>query len=171
MSAKNILLISVFLFGIFWSFHFFGRWRVEESYNSALAGKAMPDKDAMENLDRESLFLKGFLKEEKGNLDGAEEDYLLLVSKSEGLHKQALFNLANVYIKKAVKMNDPKMLDVAIEYYKAALRIDSNFLEAKYNLDLAMRLLTNASGESAQQDEGKGSGEKGTIIPFKPGNI
>lgn len=176
MSAKNILLILVFLMGIFCSFYFFGRWRVEESYNKALVGKAMPGKEIIENLASASRFLAGFLKEERGDLDGAEEDYLLFIGADGGLNKQVLFNLANVYIKKAFKMNDPKMLSVAIEYYKAALRIDPDFLEAKYNLDLAMRFLAGASGKGIQQDQGDGSGEKDkgkvpSMTPFKSGNI
>ncbi len=158
--------------GIALGFYAFGRWRVEESYNRALAEGRMPDAEITQALPNASLFLKTYLNEVSGDFNAAIDGYQSLLRLSNGYDKRALFNVANVYVQNAFITRDARLVVTAIEYYKAALRLAPDFLEAQYNLDVAMRLLKIAKSQSGQPG-GKNPNGIGPAqhIPFKASDI
>ncbi|MBI4119833.1 MAG: hypothetical protein HY456_03245 [Parcubacteria group bacterium] len=176
---RRVLQVLLFIVGITLSLYSFGQWRIEESYNKALAEERMPDEEMMKALPKASLSLKAYLDEASGDFDAVVDSYQSLLQISNGSDKRALFNLANVYVQNAFIVRDPRLIAAAIEYYKAALRIAPDFLEAKYNLDVTMRLLKMAKSQSGQS--GSQSGQPGDKsqdkigpaqhIPFKASDI
>ena len=80
--------------------------------------------------------------------DNAQQSYEKALSIAEGqLAQSATFNLGNVLF-------NADSLEEAIEAYKQALRIDPDDMDAKHNLELAMRKL-----QEQQQDEEEEEGQ------------
>lgn len=73
---------------------------------------------------------------------------LIIGSGNKALQTQIRYNLGNLYLQRAIAeidamaVNDAlPLLALAKQAYRQALALDSGFWDAKYNLDVAMRLL------------------------------
>lgn len=86
---------------------------------------------------------------QKQRYNEALDTLSLLVSKGDSqLQSQSRYNLGNVYLAQAMaeveagRINQAMpLLTLAKQTYRQALTLDSGFWDAKYNLELAMRLL------------------------------
>jgi mxaK protein len=93
------------------------------------------------------------------------------------LQAQSRYNLGNVYLNQAMieveagRINQAMpLLTLAKQAYRQALALDSSFWDAKYNLELAMRLLPEfdrISQTEADDDAAKPS-ELWTTLPGFP---
>jgi mxaK protein len=70
------------------------------------------------------------------------------------------YNLGNVYLQQAIKQLEAQNINaaqplvaLAKQAYRQALTLDSHFWDAKYNLDVAMRLLPEMDKVTMQDDE------------------
>jgi mxaK protein len=86
---------------------------------------------------------------QKQRYNEALDTLSLVVSQGDSrLQSQSRYNLGNVYLTQALveveagHLNQAlPLLTLAKQAYRQALTLDSSFLDAKYNLELAMRLL------------------------------
>ncbi len=171
---KTYLSVTTFLAGAVLAFYSYGNWRTEELYNKIVSEMRMPPDEVLKALPEKARFIKAYLKELAGDLDGAAKDYEFVISDTEGRDSLALYNIANVLVKSAIEMKDAKMVEAAIDYYRAALRANPDFLEAQYNLDIAMRLIKNAKAENKKNESEPGQNNDagiGTHVPFKAKDI
>ncbi len=97
---------------------------------------------------RQVLFYnKGCALYKKGEFDKAGEELLkATTSRDKKIRHRAYYNLGNVAIKQALsgkKMTFDEALDkisTAIDFYKRALKIDYKDMDAKYNLEVALKI-------------------------------
>ena len=85
-----------------------------------------------------------------------------LIDADEGLAQDGLFNLGN-------SLYQSDELEAAIDSYKEALRIEPGDLDAKYNLELALRRLQQGQQEQEQQGQ-PGDGEEAEQQPDDQGD-
>lgn len=98
------------------------------------------------------------------------------------LARTAHYNSANLYLRQAMQLLDERglaawdsvkpMLAMAKQGYQRALRIDPAFYDAKYNLELALRLapdIHSATSKQQADDEEQDMGERPTGWPSIPG--
>lgn len=72
---------------------------------------------------------------------GTPESYARAIERAEPLRHRLLFNLGNLYLDRAQRLREAAPARAALAYYREALRLDPEFLEAKKNYELAGRLL------------------------------
>jgi mxaK protein len=84
---------------------------------------------------------------------------------SPNLHirKNANYNMANLYLREANKLLDASgfdawdkvtpLLAIAKEGYREALRLDPNWINAKYNYELALRIAPTIESATSRQKE------------------
>jgi len=72
----------------------------------------------------------------------------IINTRDQALQKQIRYSLGNLYLEQAIAkveamaiVDAPPLLALAKQSYRQALTLDSGFWDAKYNLDVAMRLL------------------------------
>lgn len=85
---------------------------------------------------------------------------MLMDQPDRDLQTQSRYNLGNVYLSRAMAEIDAghveqamPLLNLAKQAYRQALTLDSRFWDAKYNLELAMRLLPEFDRISDRQDD------------------
>lgn len=83
-------------------------------------------------------------------LQGSESSYTGLLS-DQAVRSRALYNLANLYLREAVQEGKVERLRQALAYYREALRVEPDFMEAKKNFELAGRLLAEAERRDAAE--------------------
>lgn len=72
---------------------------------------------------------------------GTIESYTEAVERAPGLRERLLYNLGNRYLDRARKLREPGPGRAAIAYYREALRLRPDLLEAKKNYEVATRLV------------------------------
>lgn len=78
----------------------------------------------------------------QGKYIEAREAFSKAISTSDNsLKEMALYNLGNCYFKEAVSSGDIELLSKAVESYEEALAINQNDENAKYNLEVARRMI------------------------------
>ena len=97
------------------------------------------------------------------------------------LKKRAYYNSANIRLKQALRLLDTQgygawdqvtpLLALAKDGYRNALSLDPNWLEAKYNMELALRLAPDikSSQRNSKQDEEEPEGLPQKGWPSIPG--
>jgi hypothetical protein len=63
------------------------------------------------------------------------------VERSPGIRDRLLVNLGNLYLEQAVSAGQPGPARAALSYYRDALRLNPELLEAKRNFEIAQRFL------------------------------
>jgi Ca-activated chloride channel homolog len=88
------------------------------------------------------------------------------------LRRRSLFNLGNRFLEDARARPDagelPRLLDDAVEAYREALRLDPADMDAKWNLELALRARdeqpeqpSDGGGEERDEDDGDAAQDEG----------
>lgn len=124
-------------------------------YNQALASTQLSKKDKPTD-----MMLDAWKLAQKKEYEKAWQIYTKVVSsKQRELHADAHYNAANLYQKKALSLLEESglgawdevtpLLSMAKAHYRSALRERPDWLEAKYNFELALRFAPNI--ESATQ--------------------
>lgn len=155
----------------------FRQWRFETAYNQYVSEKKTIPFRFSAAFPARSEFTLAYFNEIEGNLDEAANAYLRAFSASGETDTNALFNLGNVSIAMAFKKIDIMMIVAAIGYYKESLRLKPDFMEAKYNLEVAMRLLNSVRRQGvpssgAGNSDGKRKKNGGAShVPFKAQDI
>jgi Ca-activated chloride channel family protein len=106
--------------------------------------------------------------------DNAIKRYQNVPDDSSRLYRSARFNLGNAYVRAAEEMDQfsrDQPLQLAVTAYEEVLRRDPHDVEAKWNLELALRRLGDQSGDGSpnrgrRADYGRGSMDD----PNKQGN-
>lgn len=105
----------------------------------------------------------------------------VLSSTQPELKKRAYYNSANIRLKQALRLLDTQgygawdqvtpLLALAKDGYRNALSLDPNWLEAKYNMELALRLAPDikSSQRNGKQDEEEPEGLPQKGWPSIPG--
>lgn len=176
---NNFLFLISFFLGVALAWHSFEKMKAEDLYNESVNMGKMPGKSVKHFFPEKYRSMRAYLKESAGDLEAAADEYTNVIAESGGTDKLALFNIGNVSVKMAIAMKNGKMIETAVEYYKAALRVDPEFDDAKYNLEIALRFLKKIQGGQPQNsnDNGEGGGRDrgdpgpGSYTPFKAGDI
>ena len=113
----------------------------------ALADEQMPERPEPEYNSGNALYRMDSLEEAQNLYQGA-----LVMADDDEISKNSLFNIGNVLF-------TSEQYPEAIEAYKEALRIDPTDLDAKYNLELALRRLQEQE-QQQQPQSGEGDSEK-----------
>lgn len=124
-------------------------------YNHKLeAGQAQGGKSARE------LFADAWMLVEHSLTDKALDLYVEAAAKGDdNVRKAAYFNSGNLYLKQSVDILESEgyvswdkvgpLMSLCKENYSKALLIDPDWVEAKYNLELALRLSPSFAGVKA----------------------
>lgn len=103
------------------------------------------------------LFANAWLLAGQGQVEKALELYVEAAAKGDdGLRKAAYFNSGNLYLTQSVEILENEgyaswdkvgpLMSLCKENYTKALLIDPEWIEAKYNLELALRLSPSFAG-------------------------
>lgn len=122
------------------------------AYNQALAAGEVQKGD-----DARALFANAWLLAEQGQTDKALASYVEAAAKGgDALRKAALFNSGNLYLTQSVDILEGEgyvawdkvgpLMSLCKENYSKALLIDPEWIDAKYNLELALRLSPSFAG-------------------------
>lgn len=144
-----LLLLLLAAAGLVWSSVSLYRASV---YNHKLeAGQVQGGKSAQE------LFADASLLADQGQTEKALELYIEAAAKGDDdLRKAAYFNSGNLYLAQSVDTLESEgyvawdkvgpLMSLCKENYSKALLIDPEWIEAKYNLELALRLSPSFAG-------------------------
>lgn len=162
-----VCLFMVSIAGVLWS----GERLIQAyRYNAAIAGQASQDGSHPRIRFAEAVRLI-----KAGDISAGSEIYAQIASDEHAARwrRDAYYNLGNVYLREAIKLLDSEglgaydrvapLLSMAKENYRGALRIDAGWIEAKYNLELALLLSPSlqsavpTSRDEETEDEEKSS--------------
>jgi mxaK protein len=112
----------------------------------------------------EALFAKAYQLRKDGNLDAALQLYNQLAQVSGREFQSRLsYNIGNIYVERAQidaqfgRFKDiGTLVGIARTQYQRALRLDSKFYDAKYNLEYTRFLVTKRDSEQQKYEGGLG---------------
>ncbi len=136
--------------------------------------------DKLVNASLQVRLARAVYLRQKLRYNDALDTLSLIVGQGDSqLQAQSRYNLGNVYLKQAMaeveagRINQAMpLLSLAKQAYRQALTLDSGFWDAKYNLELAMRLLPEfdrISQSEADDDAAKPSQLWATLPGFPRG--
>jgi mxaK protein len=116
--------------------------------------------DAVDADHRSLRFAKAYALQQDGEFEAALESYATIdVSESHRMRADIQYNLANLYLRQALKYRENDADDLALplielakEHYRELLRADSQAWSAKYNLELALKLAPDKDLEPAEEE-------------------
>lgn len=104
-------------------------------------------------------FATAYGLQQQGKFEEAIDVYRDVEPEDAGLAAAVRFNLANLYLRRALALKDDESQDLVIplielakENYRELLRRDSRYWDAKYNLELALILLPDLEEEESDED-------------------
>lgn len=133
-------------------------WRLHDSerVNSAIASARISDFDASVPQAR---FARAVSLARAGESDAAIKTYKSLIGEHRrDLRERALYNLGNLYMRNAlanrtdVSQSLP-LVELAKRSYRELLRLAPADWDARYNLELALRLAPEIENEIEEEDE------------------
>ncbi len=159
-------------------------------YNNNLLNHALHNNTTLaSNETIEALFANAVRYEARGELEKSLATYAKLIAKSDSttdadLRKATYFNVGNLYLNDAVNKLEKEglpawdvagpLVSFAKESYQKALRVQSDWSEAKYNYQLALRLAPTSHGMHGPQlyeDDAIKQEEKPSGWPAMPGSL
>jgi len=137
----KIFKISIFL-SIFIAVAYVVLWvKNKELWNDILEEKNyIPDDDDIYKFGNEARFLKAH-RLSRRNASEAKKAFEMVMCESKEMKAYASYNVANILMEEAIKERKVYLFEMAIDSYKLALREKPDFWLAKYNLELAKKLL------------------------------
>lgn len=105
-------------------------------------------------------FARAWTLQQDGEFDAALKAYAAIeVQEDAGLRAAVHYNLANLYLRRALEHRADDADDLALplvelakEYYREVLRGNSEDWPAKYNLELALRIAPETELEAAEEE-------------------
>jgi mxaK protein len=123
-----------------------------QRFNAALEGEAFPEVSLRTAPGR---FARAYGLQRQGKFDEAIRAYAEIKPGDAELEAAIRFNLANLYLRRALELTGGEnqdlvipLIELAKESYRELLRRDSQHWDAKYNLELALRLLPDLDEQS-----------------------
>ncbi len=158
---KKVLTIVIILIGaagIIFGIYELRQTEAKNSFLASLQKRPLPKAKAVESFKKGSaedqfLVAQFYLqKKDTHKLEDALTQIIVETETPKFWRVRAFFNLGNLQVEKllATQGQDQTALKNAISYYEEALRLESDYWPAKYNLE---RLLIQES--SSQSSEGK----------------
>jgi len=144
----------------------YGAMRLTEvkRVNAALAGHAAPDESTRVP---EAQFATAMVLARSGQTDAALNAYKQLIQNSGGsLRQAALYNVGNLHMRAAAQTTTQDaaqalpLIELAKQSYREVLREDPNNWDARYNLELALRLAPEFDEEALGEDDEEGAEER-----------
>lgn len=120
-------------------------------------------KDAVDGIDDDHphlRFARAYALQQDGEFEPALEAYASIdVGEDDPMQARIRYNLANLYLRRALQYRDSGANDLALplvelakEYYRELLRGNSHDWPAKYNLELALRVAPETELEEVQEE-------------------
>lgn len=133
-------------------------WRLQqgERVNAAIARAGITDFDAS---IREARFARALALARAGDSDAAIKSYKSLIGEDRGeLRRRARYNLGNLYMRAALAnradaAQSLPLVELAKQSYRELLRLDPADWDARYNLELALRLAPEVEQEIEEEAE------------------
>ena len=105
-------------------------------------------------------FARAYSLQQDGEFEPALHAYASIdVAEDDPMREQIRYNLANLYLRRALQYRDSGTDDLALplvelakEYYRELLRRDSQDWAAKYNLELALRVAPETDLDEVQEE-------------------
>jgi mxaK protein len=105
-------------------------------------------------------FARAYALQQDGEFEAAVEAYAAIdVPQDHRLQTDVRYNLANLYLRRALQFRDADADDLALplvelskEHYRELLREDSRDWSAKYNLELALRVAPETELEEVEEE-------------------
>jgi len=155
----------------------FWRWDQIRNYNLAI-DKARFD-EAEPYQGDSGLFAKAYAEQQRGQYQEARIIYSALENTDdEALRLAVLFNMGNTYLQQASSIDLKADADLALPLielaklgYREALTIDSQFWDAKYNLERALQLLPDTKEQPPVDVVGRRRTVRTVITPDPEDNL
>ena len=132
------------------------RLETARGFNAAI------EADAFLELSQRSAggrFARAYGLQQQGEFEAAIRAYAGVAADDAGLAAAVSFNLANLYLRRALALRGEENLDLVVplielakENYRQLLRRDSQHWDAKYNLELALTLLPDLEEQDREDD-------------------
>lgn len=155
----GFLFISL-LAVIFQSMSLFSLYRNNQLIEDLITGRDV-DVSAVISGKPELRLARAYYLKQKHRYDEALATLSLIMDQGDDRFKSSVFyNLGNIYLEQAVAKVETMAMNEALplaglakQAYRKALALDSRSWDAKYNLEVAMRLLPEMDRVNLQDDE------------------
>ncbi|MCB5183672.1 hypothetical protein LG201_00435 [Methylobacillus gramineus] len=132
-------------------------WSGVELYKAHIYNRTLAADEMQAGKSAKELFANAWRLANKGQTDKALELYVEAAAKGDdALRKAAYFNSGNLYLSQSVEILEGEgyvawdkvgpLMSLCKENYSKALLIDPEWIDAKYNLELALRLSPSFAG-------------------------
>jgi mxaK protein len=122
-------------------------WREASLLNAGIAAASQSDAPMAEQASPESRLARAQALSRHGATDAAIKAYKALAQDERAdIRQAALYNLGNLYLREALKdgssaaVRHMPLIELAKQSYRTLLRMNGDDWDARYNLELALRL-------------------------------
>ncbi|MCX8050149.1 MAG: MxaK protein [Methylohalobius sp.] len=155
-------------------------WEGVQAYRAIRHNQALATIDRLqpqEDTAPELLAAKANRHAQEGKWELATRCYVQALSRAEGQLKQKLhYNLGTLYLREAAKLWNQQgvwayshvvtLLGLAREHLRESVRLDPDDLEARYNLEYALRI----TPPPREREPAKWQGTKSSVFSIMPGS-
>ena len=134
-------------------------YRENESFNKILNNEMDFFKENRVRADRKARFVNAYRLKDI-DITKARKEFEELAGENTPLKPYALYNIGTILIGEGIEKKSRVLFEQGIGYYKEALRAMPRMQEAKYNLELALKMLESSRMFKAKE-EPTSSGEPG----------
>ncbi|MCB5188097.1 hypothetical protein LG200_08790 [Methylobacillus caricis] len=132
-------------------------WTGMNLYKAHTYNQKLATEEVQGGKSARELFADAWLLADKGQVEKALELYIEAAAKgNDAIRKAAYFNSGNLYLSQSVEILENEgyvawdkvgpLMALCKENYSKALLIDPDWIDAKYNLELALRLSPSFAG-------------------------
>lgn len=154
-------------------------WEGYQLYRASHYNRALAKLDGLQpdaQIEPELLAAKANRDAQAGELESALRLYLQALPRAEGILRQKLsYNLGTLYLREAANLWNRQgvwaysrvvtLLGLARDYLREAVRLDPNDLNARYNLEYALRI----TPPPREREPAKWQGTKSSVFATLPG--
>ncbi len=159
-TALWVLLIISVLLVVWHALLMFGVYRDNSAIQNLISGHDVDVSQVISGKPELRLARAYYLKQ-KHRYDEALATLSLILEQGDNHFKaKTRYNIGNIYLEQAVEKAEAMAINEAMplaglakQAYRQALAYDSQFWDAKYNLEVAMRLLPEMDRVNLQDDE------------------
>jgi mxaK protein len=157
ITALIVLLVAALLYD---AFHLLRASQVNRALVTIDSAGDVNDVRTLGSDDSHLRFARAYALQQDGKFEPALQAYASIdVPEDDPMRAHTRYNLANLYLRRALQYRDSGADDLALplvelakEYYRELLRGDSQDWPAKYNLELALRVAPETDLDEVQEE-------------------
>ena len=157
ITSLIVVLVAALLYD---GFHLLRASEVNRALATIESTGDMDDVTAEDSDNPHLRFARAYTLQQYGEFESALQEYASIeVTEDDPMRRHIRYNLANLYLRRALQYRDSGADDLALplvelakEYYRELLRADSQDWSARFNLELALRVAPETDLDEVQEE-------------------